>query len=74
MFFNRYDFQLSDTSSARLRGFNIGINYGLDIFKSRRIDLIPMIGFGYQQAKFRIDIVDKESGYEGINKEIKYVC
>ena len=58
---------ISDTSKAEFRGYNISINVGYDILKTRRFDLIPMVGFGYQQTNLKITSDNTTSLFSGIN-------
>lgn len=57
----------NDSVKTELSGWGIHMNFGYDLLKSRKIDLIPMLGIGYQELKVEIKQDYINSTLDGIN-------
>lgn len=66
LFFLPVDKKLNDSSSITLKGFRIATQFGKDIIKSRRIDLAPFLGIGYERWKLE----SREDFTNNANKDV----
>ena len=57
----------NDSVKTELSGWSINMNFGYDLLKSRKIDLIPMLGIGYHQLNVEIKQDYISSTLVGIN-------
>mgnify|MGYP000150318525 CR=1 FL=1 len=61
----------NDSVKTKLSGFGMSFNFGYDLLKSSKIDLIPMVGIGYQGLEVEINQGYIKSDLVGIN-HVKY--
>jgi hypothetical protein len=63
---------MSDTSRTRLNGFAYYIHFGYDLLKNKKLNVFPMVGFGYQHMMLQVEQDVFKSPYAGIEK-VKYM-
>lgn len=70
-FYTTKNSNINDTINLDLNGWNGFLNIGYDITKTGVIDIIPMLGIGYQNMK--IQVTEKNyTGYTGIENVVQY--
>jgi len=73
-FFFQETFTPSDSLALGFSGWNVFFNAGYDVLKTRKIDLIPAVGVGYQSIKMKITQSNISTGFDGVsvsNYEVK---